>query len=80
MSHLIGVATAAISEIITIADNVAPLPTAQSRDICVGGVGYEWWQAPDRDPNAAACTNIQEVGRAAGLCASCRGRRQRWVA
>lgn len=80
MAHLIGVATAAISEIITIADNVAPPPTVQSRDICVGGVGYEWWQAPDRDPGAVACTNVQEAGRASGLCGSCRARRQRYVA
>lgn len=78
MSHLIGVATAALHEIITIADNVAPPPTAQSRDICVGGNGLEWWTPPTGAPNATACSNVQEKGRATGLCHTCRVKRQRW--
>ena len=78
ISHLITEATRAIHDILTIIDNVGDPPKAQSSDMCVGGVGYEWWVAPPGRPDMATCQNVQEKGRASGLCASCRARRQRW--
>jgi hypothetical protein len=80
IAHLIGVASAAIHELITIADNVNPPEKMDSRSQCVAGEGYAWWMAPKSNPTKVRCDNPQEDGRSTGLCSSCRGRKQRWEA
>jgi hypothetical protein len=77
ITHLIGVATAAVHELITIADNALPAEKMDSRSQCVAGIGYEWWAAPKANPNKTRCDNPQEDGRNTGFCSGCRQRMQR---
>lgn len=80
ISHLIGVASIALSELLDIAQNVDETPRMDDRSRCVAGEGFEWWTPPASAPHKTECDNVQEDRRNTGLCVACRKRRDRWNA